>query len=64
MYRLTNGQEFAIDITNGDAVVDLLPPDVGDLLLGGTGPDGPWVARLPDSLATGDPPECYRLDGF
>lgn len=64
VYRLASGQEYTIDITNGDAVVDLLPPDVGDLLLGGTGADGPWVARLPKSQQTGAPADCYELGGF
>ncbi len=40
------------------------PPDVGDLLLGGTGPDGPWVARLVSDSIAGGEPDCFRLDGF
>lgn len=63
-FRLANGAEYVIAINNA-AVVEYGggPPAVGDLLLGGTGPDGPWIARLPKSRRDDAPAECYELSG-
>lgn len=63
-WELANGQEYTIDMTDMAVVVyGSVSPNVGDLLLGGSGPDGPWVARLFSDAIAGGEAGCFRLDG-
>jgi hypothetical protein len=62
-YVLASGQELTIitnklNVAGGTTLVyGPVPPDVGDLLLSGTGPNGPWIARLSPAIRS----ECHGI---
>ncbi len=65
-FNLIDGRSFTANELDGATVVYRAGEAVGDLLLGGTGPDGPWVALLaPATLTRSDlPAGCYALNGY
>lgn len=63
-YELANGQEVTIDASDGRRMDYGGLPSIGDLLLSGTGPDGPWIARLLPTLRSDAPPGCYELRSY
>lgn len=64
-WELATGQTYSLEMTSSDVIEGQGgSPDVGDLLLGGTGPDGAWVASLFEQTGAGTPPDCYALHSF
>lgn len=62
-YVVETGHDLTIDLTEGKRIVyGTVSPDVGDLLLSGTGPEGPWIARLTPPTWDNAPAGCYTLE--
>lgn len=67
-YVLASGQELTIitnklNVAGGTTLVyGPGPPNVGDLLLSGTGPKGPWIARLSPAIRGECGSPSFELD--
>lgn len=65
-YVLSDGRELDLDLHDQALVPQVYggTPNIGDLLLAGTDPQHPWIARVPKSSRTDVPASCYGVEAY